>query len=77
MKGIIKKKKVVQNERQVVSCYPPVNHSSCRGVIRTLLNIYDGAFRENSWQLKVFDCFLKKLHDRYLTGPKYTSELLR
>ena len=37
-----------------------------RGILRSLLNLYDGLFCEGSVQLKAINCFLKKFDDRGL-----------
>ena len=38
-----------------------------RGLCRTLSNIYDGAFWENSKQILTVDYFYRKIHQRCLT----------
>ena len=42
--------------------------STARGVFGTLPNIWDGAFCENSYRLKIFNYFRKEFYLRCLTG---------
>ena len=52
----------------VLSEYPWL----CRGVLRTLSNIYNGAFL----QMKDVDCFQKELFHKWLIVSKYTFAVI-
>ena len=61
----------IKTEQFIKLCKIIYNHKIMykkQGVFGTQLNIYGGAFCEKSWQLKVVNIFVKKLHHRLLVG---------
>ena len=64
-------KKYAQNSISDIGFY----FSSNTDIFRTLFNIWDGVFGENSQRLEAVNYFRKKLRLRYLLGSGYASTL--